>query len=229
MAKNFNLKEERAILIVHKCTELEIKEYFLVFRELRTPNWNLSDWKKQNASYIKQVSNLLNTEYVKVPRDLTRFLKQKGKSNAVRLKRRRSKPEIIKQLYFFVQSRQSTTVALMLKFLTEDLNIPLSDAKVVLKEFKTLNISGYRYEKDAYCRSGTNDGIDGVQIEVVPNSKTIDFSFNNVTVGSDLINDPKFCLAMLPLLSKAVHDESDLVDYAQNIFTSYLGLKYGDN
>jgi len=229
MAKSFNIKQERAILIAHKCTESEIKEYFLVFREMRTPNWNLKDWEQQNSNYINEVINLLKTEYVKVPRDLSRFLKQKGKSNAFRLKRRKSKSEVRKQLYFFIQSRASTTSWLLLKFLTDDLNIPLSDANELIKEFNTLNISGYHYDKDTFIRNADKKGIDGIQIEIIPNSKTIDFSFNNVTVGFDLVNDPKFCMVMLPLLAKALNNESDLVDYAQNIFTSYLGLKYGDN
>lgn len=229
MAKSFNIKQERAILIAYQCTELEIKEYFLVFREMRTPNWNLLDWKNQNADYIKEVINLLNTEYVKIPRDLAKFLKHKGKSSIIKLKRRKSKSEVRKQLYFFIQSRPATSVQLILKFLTNDLNIPLSDAQDFALEFKTLNISGYRFEKDVFVRNGINEGIDGVQIEVIPNSRIIDFTKNSVIVGSDLINDSKFCLALLPLLSKAVHNESDLVEYAQNIFTSYLGLKYGDS
>lgn len=229
MSKKINVKEERAIMVAYGCSETEIKEYFLVFRDMRTPNFSLKQWKNINADYINETLRLLETEYVKIPRDLMRFLGTIGKKGKLKLKRRKSKADLRRQVYFFIRSRPSTSLNLIKKFLTDNLNIPHSDANTLLSELKNMNISGYKYLGDCFQRDSEKMGIDGVRIDVMPNVKTIDVTNNNIIVGEALLKDEKFCLALLPLLAKSVDDNSDLVEYAQNIYTTYIGLKYGDN
>lgn len=227
MAKKINIKRERAILVAYGCTEQEIIEFFLIFRDTRTPDFSLKDWKRTNADFVQTTLNLLKTEYFSIPRDLARFLKDKGRKSNFHLKRRKPKSELRKQIYFFIKSRHTTSLKLLGRYLTQDQNIPHSDAKAILGEITGLNISGYSFLNDSFVRNSDIEGIDGVQIEVIENSISLDFTENHVSIGLGLLNDEKFILAMLPLLSKSIAEESDLVDYANNIYTTYIGLKYG--
>lgn len=227
MAKKVNIKQERAILVAYGCTEQEIIEYFLIFRDMRTPNFSLKDWESKNSEFVSNTINLLKTEYVSLPRDLNRFLKEKGKKARFRLKRRRPKAELRKQIYFFIKSRHTTKLELIKRFLTEDQNIPLSDSEEIIREFLKINISGYTFANNSFIRDSGKEGIDGIQIEILDNSKSLDFTEDHISIGAELVNDKNFFLAMLPLLSKSISEESDLVDYANNIYTTYIGLKYG--
>ena len=227
MAKKVNIKQERAILVAYGCTEHEIIEYFLIFRDMRTPNFSLKDWEGKNSEFVQDTINLLKTEYVSLPRDLSRFLKEKSKKSRFRLKRRKPKGELKKQIYFFIKSRHTTKLELIMRFLTEDQNIPLSDSKEIIREFKEINISGYTLKNDSFIRDSDKEGIDGIQIEILDNSKILDFTEDHISIGSELVKDENFFLAMLPLLSKSISEESDLVEYANNIYTTYIGLKYG--
>ena len=227
MAKKINIKQERAILAAYGCTEQEIIEYFLIFRDMRTPSFSLKNWESKNSEFVQTTINLLRTEYVSIPRDLTRFLKEKGKKNNIRLKRRKPKAELRKQLYFFIKSRHTTKLKLLEQYLTEDQNIPHSDSNEIIQEFSKMNISGYSLINDSFVRDSEKEGIDGIQIEILDNSISLDFTENHISIGSKLFEDKNFVRAMLPLLSKSISEESDLVDYANNIYTTYIGLKYG--
>ena len=229
MSQKLSLKEERAILISYGCNEKEISEYFIITHDMRSPSFKLEHWKELNSVFIEETMNLLRTESVSMSRKLKRFLIDSDKWQKIKLKRRRSISDSRQKSYFFIKSRPTTTISLLLKFLIDDLNIPLSDATKIINELKEVHISGYEFTFNEFKRKGNRTGIDGIQIEIIPNSRIIDFSGNYVNIGETLLTDKEFCLALLPLLAKSTEEHTDLAEYAQNIYTSYLGLKYGDN